>query len=268
MLHRLRALAGVVCNMTGGMTLLQTYDQGDLSPPEREELINKHAHLVRYEVDRLASSLPGQIEREDLLSAGMIGLIRAVDRYDPCRGASFATYATTLMRGAILDELRRMDWAPRGLRGRYRQLEEAVSGLRQRLGRQPDESEIVDAIGITVEEYRKLLRDASTTAIVSLEALSDAAGDGAAPTNANLTSMRPDWLPAAAADRAELRRLLVECIEELSERERTVLSLYYQEEMTMREIGMILDVTESRICQIHTQAVARLRAGLKVRLQD
>lgn len=248
--------------------MLETADHGSLSSSEREELINAHAHLVRYEVDRVASGLPGQVDREDLVSAGMIGLIRAVDRYDSGRGASFTTYATTLMRGAILDELRRMDWAPRGLRGRYRQLEETVSDLRQRLGRQPDEAEIIEEMGLTPDEYRKLLRDASTTAIVSLEGLSEATGDAGAPTNESLTGARTDWLPAAAADRAELRRLLVECIEELSEREHLVLSLYYREEMTMREIGMILEVTESRVCQIHTQTIARLRAGLEARLQS
>lgn len=252
--------------MSGGTAVPQIDHHGSLSPAEREELITCHAHLVRYEVDRVASGLPGEVDREDLVSAGMIGLIRAVDRYDPGRGASFPTYATTLMRGAILDELRRMDWAPRGLRGRYRQLEETVSELRQRLGRQPHEEEITEALGATPDEYRKLLRDSSTTAIVSLEGLTEATGDTGVATGQQIGDTRREWLPADAADRAELRRLLVECIEELSERERLVLSLYYQEEMTMREIGMILEVSESRICQIHTQAVARMRAGLQARL--
>ncbi len=248
--------------------MLETADQGTVSPSEREQLIEEHADLVRYEVDRVASGLPNQVDREDLVSAGMIGLIRAVDRYDPNRGASFTTYATTLMRGAILDELRRMDWAPRGLRGRYRRLEETVSDLRQRLGRQPHESEILNEMSISSDEYRKLLRDASTTAIVSLESLTEASGDAHAPTNEQLSNSRRDWLPASVVDRAEMRRILAECIEELSEQERMVLSLYYQDEMTMREIGLILDVTESRICQIHTQIIARLRAGLDARLQS
>jgi len=239
-----------------------------LSAAEREQLITANVDLVRYEVDRVASGLPDQVDREDLVSAGMIGLIKAVDRYDPGRGASFRTYACTLMRGAILDELRKMDWAPRGLRGRYRALEEAVSELRQRLGRQPDEAEIIEQLGITSAEYRKLLQDASTTAIVSLEGLSEVAGDAHAPTNANLTDGRSEWIPHAAVDRAELRRMLVECIGELSEREQMVVSLYYQEELTMREIGLVLQVTESRICQINTQAMARLRAALNLRLHS
>ncbi|MFW6156856.1 MAG: sigma-70 family RNA polymerase sigma factor [Armatimonadota bacterium] len=246
--------------------MFQTADSAGLSPAEREQIITENVDLVRYEVDRVASGLPDQVDREDLVSAGMIGLIRAVDRYDPGRGASFRTYAGTLMRGAILDELRRMDWAPRGLRGRYSRLESAVSDLRKRLGRQPDESEIIEALGITSAEYRKLLQDASTTALVSLESLSDASGDAHMPTNASLGQVRDEWVPHAVVDRAELRRLLVECIKELSERERMVISLYYQEDLTMREIGMILDVTESRICQIHTQATTRLRAALDKRL--
>ena len=248
--------------------MFQTAENTGLSPVEREELITENVDLVRYEVDRVAGGLPGHVDREDLVSAGMIGLIKAVDRYDPGRGASFRTYASTLMRGAILDELRKMDWAPRGLRGRYRELESAISELRQHLGRQPDESEIVEKLGISSSDYRKLLRDASTTALVSLESLTEAAGDAHAPTNESLREGRSEWVPHAVADRSELRRLLVECIEELSEREQMVISLYYQEELTMREIGMVLDVTESRICQIHTQAITRLRAALDTRLSS
>ena len=248
--------------------MYQIAPNAGLSAAEREQLITANVDLVRYEVDRVASGLPDQVDREDLVSAGMIGLIKAVDRYDPGRGASFRTYACTLMRGAILDELRKMDWAPRGLRGRYRALEEAVSELRQRLGRQPDEAEIIEQLGITSAEYRKLLQDASTTAIVSLEGLSEVAGDAHAPTNANLTDGRSEWIPHSAVDRAELRRMLVECIGELSEREQMVVSLYYQEELTMREIGLVLQVTESRICQINTQAMARLRAALNLRLHS
>ncbi|MEA3402299.1 MAG: FliA/WhiG family RNA polymerase sigma factor [Armatimonadota bacterium] len=237
-----------------------------LSASEREELIEEHADLVRYEVERVAAGLPAQVDREDLLSAGMIGLIRAVDRYDPDRGASFTTYATSLMRGAILDELRRMDWAPRGLRSRYRRLEQALVDLRRRLGRQPAEQEIIDELGVSAEEYRSLLRDASTTAIVSLESLTEASGDAHAPSTASLPRASADWSPSAAIDRAELRRLLAECIEELSDRERLVLSLYYEQELTMQEIGMVVGVTESRICQIHTQVIARLRGALQARL--
>ncbi|MGD9497266.1 MAG: FliA/WhiG family RNA polymerase sigma factor [Armatimonadota bacterium] len=238
----------------------------NLSVSERDRLIREHAGLVRYEVDRLAAGLPDQVDREDLISAGMIGLIKAVDRYDPERGASFATYATSLLRGAILDELRRMDWAPRGLRGRYRRLEEAVAELRQRLGRQPTEEQIIQELGLTPEEYARLLRDSSTVALVSLESLAEAAGDAYMPTTDALEQQRTEWIPADVVDRAELRRLLAEAVGELSERERLVLSLYYKEELTMQEIGLVLGVTESRVCQIHTQMIARLRAGLQARL--
>lgn len=250
-----------------GVVVLSSASGASESSHDRDKLIADNVDLVRYEVDRVCTGLPDQVDREDLVSAGMIGLIRAVDRYDTGRGASFRTYATTLMRGAILDELRRMDPAPRGMRGRYKQLEAAMIELRQRLGRQPDEAEIIEALGMTPDEYRKLLRDASASAIVSLEALSEAAGDAHPPLSDSFSPVRQEWLPAAVADRAETRRLLVEAIGELTERERMVLSLYYQEELTMREIGMVLDVTESRICQIHTQTIVRLRAALSARLQ-
>lgn len=240
--------------------------QPDCAGARRETLIREHVGLVKYEVDRVASGLPDYVDRDDLLSAGLLGLIRAVDRYDPSRGAGFTTYATLLIRGAILDELRSLDWAPRGLRGRYRRLEETVAALRQHLGRQPTEEEIMAELGIAPEEYQALLRDASTTAIVSLESLAEAAGDTYMPTTEALGDVATDYSPTAVVDRAEMRRLMTEAIEELSEREKLVLSLYYREEMTMLEIGMILGVTESRVCQIHTQTIARLRAGLQARL--
>lgn len=240
--------------------------QRDCAAARRETLIGEHVGLVRYEVDRVACGLPAHVDRDDLISAGLIGLIRAVDRYDPTRGASFATYATLLVRGAVLDELRSLDWAPRGLRGRYRRLEEAVAALRQHHGRQPTEEEIAAELGVTLQEYRALLRDAATVAIVSLDGLAEAAGDAHMPTTEALAGGRSDYSPAAVVDRAETRRLLTEAVQELGEREKLVLSLYYHDEMTMLEIGMILGVTESRVCQIHTQTVARLRAGLQARL--
>lgn len=233
---------------------------------QREAIIHRHIDLVRYEVDRLAVGLPREVDRDDLISAGIIGLIKAVDRFDPRHGASFSTYATSVMRGAILDELRGMDWAPRGLRSRYRRLEETVAALRQRLRRQPQVSEIIAELGISHEEYEKLLADSTATAIVSLEALMEASGDTRAPTIEHADLGRPEWNPAAAADTAELHRLLAEAITELSEREQLVISLYYHEELTMQEIGAVLGVTESRVCQIHTQAIARLRAALAARL--
>jgi RNA polymerase sigma factor for flagellar operon FliA len=240
-----------------------------MTETERELIIHQHVDLVKYEVDRVAAGLPEGVDRDDLVSAGIIGLIRAVDRFDPQRGASFATYATSVMRGAIMDELRTMDWAPRGLRSRYRRLEETIGRLRQELGRQPQETEIAQELGVNTDEYTKLLTEASATAIVSLDSLVEVGGDAYMPgarqgraDTQDLTCGRPEWDPAAAVDSAELRRLLAEVITELSEREQLVISLYYDEELTLQEIGAVLGVTESRVCQIHTQAIARLRAGL------
>jgi len=237
-----------------------------MTQAEREQVIHQHVDLVKYEVDRVAAALPAEVDREDLVSAGIIGLIKAVDRFDPNRGASFATYATTLMRGAIMDELRAMDWAPRGLRGKYRRLEQAIARLRQELGRQPQETEIAQELGISLDEYEQLLRDATATAIMSLDAVVEAGGDANMPSNDDLSLGRAEWNPSAVVDNAELRRLLAEVVTELPEREQLVISLYYDEELTLREIGAVLGVTESRVCQIHTQAVARLRAGLSAKL--
>ncbi len=249
-----------------GTTLYTTPGSSKMSQGEREQIIHQHVDLVKYEVDRVAAGLPAQVDRDDLISAGIIGLIRAVDRFDPNRGASFSTYATTMMRGAIMDELRTMDWAPRGLRSKYRRLEDGIARLRQKLGRQPQEGEIARELGLSPEEYEQLLRDATATAIVSIEALAEAAGDARMPSNDDFISGRTEWNPATAVDNAELRRLLAEAIGELSEREQLVIGLYYDEELTLQEIGAVLGVTESRICQIHTQAIARLRAGLFARL--
>ena len=246
--------------------MYSTPSSSRMSEGEREQIIHQHVDLVKYEVDRVAAGLPAEVDRDDLISAGIIGLIRAVDRFDPTRGASFATYATTMMRGAIMDELRTMDWAPRGLRSKYRRLEDAIARLRQKLGRQPQEAEIARELGVTPDEYEQLLRDATATAIVSLEALAEASGDARMPSNDDLASGRVEWNPAAVVDNAELRRLLAKAVAELSEREQLVISLYYDQELTLQEIGVVLGVTESRICQIHTQAIARLRAGLFARL--
>ena len=244
--------------------MLSTIGPPRMTEVERERVIHEHVDLVKYEVDRVAATLPNQVDREDLVSAGIIGLIKAVDRFDPTRGASFATYATTIMRGAIMDELRAMDWAPRGLR--YRRLEESIARLRQELGRQPQESEIAQDLGMTLDEYKRLLKDATTTAIVSLEGLVETTGDARIPSTDDAATARTEWNPAAVVDNAELRRLLAEVVVELSEREQMVISLYYDEELTLQEIGAVLGVTESRVCQIHTQAIARLRASLFARL--
>ena len=245
--------------------MLLSAPRPQMDPGEREAVIHRHIDLVKYEVERLSVGLPAEVDREDLISAGIIGLIKAVDRFDPNRGASFSTYASAVMRGAILDELRSMDWAPRGLRSRYRKLEDTVAELRQRLRRQPQVSEIIAELGISHEDYEKLLTDSTATAIVSLEALLETGGDTHAPA---ADQGRPEWNPAAAVDTAELHRLMAEAIGELSEREQLVISLYYHEELTMQEIGAVLGVTESRVCQIHTQAIARLRAGLAARLAE
>jgi RNA polymerase sigma factor for flagellar operon FliA len=225
-------------------------------------LIAEHVGLVESVVGRIMVSLPDSVDREDLISCGIVGLISAVARYQPERGVKFDTYATTVVWGHVMDELRRQDWAPRSVREKCRRLERTMADLEARLGRVPEEQEMAEALSLSVDEYHRMLSAASAVALTSLEDIL-AGGDVAAPRET--VPENPDTLddPEAIAQRGELHRLLARAIDTLPERERLLIALYYHEELTLREIGTILGVTESRVCQIHTQAVLRLRARLR-----
>jgi len=205
-------------------------------------------------------TLPDSVDKEDLISCGIMGLINAVDRFDPSRGVKFDTYATQVIRGAVMEALRSEDWAPRSVREKCRRLERAVAGLESQLGRPPDDAEIATALEFTLDEYYGLLSDVSALSLLSLEEVltSDEISLEGEPQDEVLVSANP----ATIAQTKELRRLLAAAIRELPERERTVIALYYYEELTLKEIGAILGVTESRVCQIHTQSIVRLRAKL------
>lgn len=235
-----------------------------LETDERRRLIEEHIGLVRYIVGRVAIRLPDSVEREDLESAGIIGLIKAADRFERARGVKFATYASTLIRGEIMELLRSRDWAPRSVRRRYRELEECIADLQRQLGRPPQEEEICRALGLSAEEYQRLLATAGALAVASLEELveEDQHGqvdEGSLPEGADPWSEDP----AEVVDQAALQELLALAVQQLPERDRIVIGLYYQDELTLREIGEVLSVTESRVCQIHTQAIARLRASVQ-----
>ncbi len=235
-----------------------------LAADERERLILENVGLVRYIVGRVAIRLPDSVEREDLESAGIVGLIKAADRFEPRRGVKFATYASSVIRGEVMELLRARDWAPRSLRRRYRELEQVVARLQRQLGRQPREEEICRAMGVSVEEYRQLLATAASLAVASLEELME--GDETSETEEEHLPGEPQsWGedPAEIVDRSALQSLLARAVDQLPERDRVVIGLYYQDELTLREIGEVLDVTESRVCQIHTQAIARLRASIQ-----
>lgn len=229
---------------------------------QREQIIRDHVHIVRFVVGRMTTQLPGSVDREDLISAGILGLIKAVDRFDPNRGVKFETYATTVVRGEVMESLRARDWAPRSLRRKLRHLGEVMTRLEGRLSRAPEEDEIAEEMEMSLEEYHKFLADASAATVCSMEELlaSDEPTERLVDDPREPTDDFAD--PSLVIETRELRRLVAEAVMRLPERERTVISLYYEQELTLKEIGEVLGVTESRICQIHTQATARLRAAV------
>lgn len=232
-------------------------------PQARNQIIERYAYLVKITAGRVVSSLPPTLDREDLVSAGVMGLIKAVDQFDPSRQVKFETYAIALIRGAILELLRSEDWVPRSVRDRVKNLERTYSALETRLGRPPTEEEITQELGITLEEYHQLLCDAGRTNLISLEDL--ILGTQDANEKLHVADVLSDASadPIAEVEQREMRRLLAEAIDRLPDRERLVIALYYYEGLTFREIGKVLNVSESRVYQLHTQAVLRLRNYLQ-----
>lgn len=228
----------------------------------REQLILRYASLVKYVAGRIAVGLPRSVDFDDLLSYGVFGLIDAVEKFDPRREVKFETYAIARIRGAILDGLRSTDWIPRSVRQKARELEETVAALEARLGRAASDAEVAGALHLSMDEYHQLLSDIQATTILSLEEAWSQQGeeDGlrVRETVADPSSEDPE---ERLANR-EMLDELVQALDLLPERERLVISLYYYEGLTLKEIGKVLGVSESRISQIHTKAVIRLRAHL------
>lgn len=228
-------------------------------PALRERLVEADLALVKYLAARIASRLPKHLRLDDLFSAGLLGYLAAVDDYDPERGVTFSSYASHRIRGAIFDELRRLDWVPRGVRERMRDAQRAVDTLCMRLDRQPTDQEVAQELGIEPEAYRASLSEGMT--LVSLSA-SGTTGVGEPTLMDSVEDVSaPD--PFLALAEEERRALLGRLIDSLPERERQVLALYYYEELTMREVGTVLSVTESRVSQLHASAVLRLRVMLR-----
>jgi RNA polymerase sigma factor FliA len=237
--------------------------QGRLSVAERDQLIIRYAPWVKYIALRMAAKLPAHIQAEDLISAGIIGLIDALDKFNPAREVQFKTYAQIRIQGAMKDELRALDWASRSMRQKVKRLEQAYATLERELGRPPSSEEVASSLGIKMAAFEDMLDDVKGTTLVSLEELGQgpASEDKSALLEAVLT--RQDQDPLEMLNLQDLKKALTVAIAELPEKERLVLSLYYFEELTMKEVGKVLNLTESRISQLHTQAVLRLRAKLK-----
>jgi RNA polymerase sigma factor FliA len=233
----------------------------DRAPELRDRLILHYAPLVKYVAGRVGSGLPAHVEQADLVSYGTFGLIDAITRYQPSREVKFESYAMARIRGAIIDELRSTDWIPRSVRMRARQFERTVAALESRLRRSPTDEEIAAAMEMDVEDVRKFLGQLSLVNVVALdELLTD--DDGGAPRLVDTLQDANALDPQAMAEHGEARQLLARAVEQLPEREKVVVSLYYFEGLTLADIGRVLGVTESRICQLHTKAVLHLRTKL------
>jgi RNA polymerase sigma factor FliA len=229
----------------------------------RDRLILTYAPLVKYVAGRLGAGLPPHVDQTDLVSYGLLGLIDVIERYDPDRDVKFETYAISRIRGAIIDELRSMDWVPRSVRARAREIEKAIAHLEATLIRAPTDEEIAERLGITQEELDESLLQISRSSIAALDELwtrPTGSGDPVALVDTLEDAHVPS--PGGEMEQTELKELIGEAIGSLPEREKLVISLYYYEELTLREIGEVLGVTESRVSQLHTRAILRLKARL------
>jgi RNA polymerase sigma factor FliA len=234
---------------------------------DRDALIVAYSPLVKYVASRVASGLPQSVDQADLVSYGIFGLIDAIEKFDLERGYKFETYAMARIKGAILDELRSIDWVPRSVRAKARTMERAFSKLESELHRAPTDAEVAAEMGISDDQFQQLLSRLSIAGVAALDEVMGTAERGETTTLADTIPDREDG-PVAALERSETRRMVAEIVTNLPEREKTVLSLYYYENLTLAEIGRILGVTESRVCQIHTKAVVHVRARLAAAERD
>ena len=241
---------------------MNSYRVGELSAAERERLILEHLPQVRLIARRIHERLPESVSLEDLISTGIIGLISAIDRFDPGHNVKLKTYAEYKIRGAILDSLRGLDWAPRLQRKRSKQIEAAISAIEQRLHRQPTEDEIAKELKLSIEEYHEWLIDIRGVNLGSLECVTP--DEDGRDLLKYISDDEESW-PSRLLERAELERLLAEAIEKMPQVEKTVLSLYYHEELTLREISKIVTLHESRVSQLKSQAILRLRSYIEKR---
>jgi RNA polymerase sigma factor FliA len=237
--------------------------KGDADEQSRERLVLAYSPLVKYVAGRMAASLPAHVEEADLISYGLVGLISAVERFDPDREIKFETFAISRIKGAIIDELRSLDWVPRSVRARAREIERVNARLEHELKRAPTDAEMAAALEMSVDEFQDALLQISNSSVVALDelwTLSDSSGDQVSLLDTIHDPNAPD--PARVLDAGEMRERVADEIAHLPEREKLVVALYYYENLTLREIGEVLGVTESRVSQLHTKAILRLKSRL------
>ncbi|HZK19104.1 MAG TPA: RNA polymerase sigma factor WhiG [Treponemataceae bacterium] len=232
------------------------------SPQLRDAFIRQYMPLVKYVAGRVSVGMPGNVEYDDLVGFGQFGLLDAINKYDPEKNVKFKTYAVTRIRGAIFDELRQLDWVPRSVRQRSKAIENAIANVESRLGRPATDQEVSKEMGLSLENYHKAVMNVSGTSILSLNDTWYAGDENDSMSIGDSIESPPSMNPDVIVEREEIKRVITEAINELPEKEKMVLVLYYHEDLTFREIGQVLQVSESRISQLHTKANLRLRAKL------
>lgn len=235
----------------------------------RDQLILTYAPLIKYIAQKIAARLPANIELDDLMSSGVIGLMDAIDKYDASRDNKFKTYAEFRIRGAILDELRAQDWVPRSVREKAKVLERCYNRIEQQTGRQATDEEVCSDLKISMEEYHDMLNQVRSVSLLSFDDISNfSKADKRAIHGLSNNGKGGTTTPFSEVNSAHLKKLIAEAIQDLPEKQRLVLSLYYYEDLNLKEIGRVLDVTESRVSQLHTQAVIRLKGKLRSHLDE
>jgi RNA polymerase sigma factor FliA len=230
---------------------------------EREQLILEHMPQIKYIAQRISAKLPSHVELNDLVGAGVLGLLDAIEKFDPSRGVKFKTYAELRIKGAILDSLRNLDWAPRSLRKKSKDLERTYKDLEQRLGRPASDKEVSDEMGITLDEFYELVDQIKGLNLGSFQELAAQNDDKNSEPLVKYVPDAPQLDPFFVFHKSEIRNILGGAIDALPKKERLVVSLYYYDELTMKEIGKVLGVNESRVSQLHTKAMLRLRTKLR-----
>jgi RNA polymerase sigma factor for flagellar operon FliA len=242
----------------------------DCSPvnSSRDQLVLEYAPLIKYIAQKIAARLPANIELDDLMSSGVIGLMDAIEKYDAGRDNKFKTYAEFRIRGAILDELRAQDWVPRSVREKAKLLERCYSKLEQQKGRQATDDEIREELGISQAEYHELLGQVRSVSLLSYDDVSHFSKADKRALHGGGDGNAKSQTPYSEVNLAHVKKVIADAIRDLPEKQRLVLSLYYYEDLNLKEIGKVLDVTESRVSQLHTQAILRLKSKLKTNWED